>query len=99
MDVTATTQPPEETGADTIVVGLFEDGSLEGPAAALVESGEAKGKPRRVTVTHADGTRWLVVGLGPREDWDAEGARVAGAVAVGRARELGARKLCWRLPE
>jgi leucyl aminopeptidase len=98
MDITATTDPPEDTEADTIVVGLFEGESLEGPAAALVESGEAKPKPRRVAVTHADGKRWLVVGLGSRNDWDAEGARVAGAVAVARAAELGARFLCWRLP-
>jgi leucyl aminopeptidase len=98
MDITATTDPPEDTEADTIVVGLFEGESLEGPAAALVESGEAKPKPRRVAVTHADGKRWLVVGLGSRDDWDAEAARVAGAVAVARAAELGARFLCWRLP-
>ncbi len=98
MEVTATTEVPEETGADTIAVGLFEGDSLEGPAAPLVESGEAKPKPRRVAVTHADGKRWLVVGLGNRDDWDAEGARVAGAVAVARAGELGARFLCWRLP-
>jgi leucyl aminopeptidase len=98
MEVTATTQTPEDTGADTIAVGLFEGESLEGPAAALVESGEAKAKARRVAVTHADGARWLVVGLGSRNDWDAEGARVAGAVAVARAGELGARSLCWRLP-
>jgi leucyl aminopeptidase len=98
MEATATTEAPEETGADTIAVGLFEGESLEGPAAALVESGEAKPKPRRVAVTHADGKRWLVVGLGSRDDWDAEAARVAGAVAVARAAELGARFLCWRLP-
>jgi leucyl aminopeptidase len=98
MEVIATTDPPEETGADTIAVGLFEGESLEGPGAALVQSGEAKAKPRRVAVTHADGRRWLVVGLGAREDWDAESARVAGAVAVARAGELGCRSLSWRLP-
>src|SRR6059036_1899136 len=98
MEVTATTDPPETTGADTIAVGLFEGESLAGPAAGLVDSGEAKPKPRRVAVTHADGKRWLVVGLGSRDDWDAEGARVAGAVAVGRAGELGSRSLAWRLP-
>jgi leucyl aminopeptidase len=98
MEVLATTDPPEATGADTIAVGLFEGESIEGPAAALVESGEAKAKPRRLAVTHVDGKRWLVVGLGPRDDWDAEGARVAGAVAVARAGELGSRSLCWRAP-
>jgi leucyl aminopeptidase len=98
MEVEATTAPPEDVDADTVVVGLFEGGSVEGPGAALVESGEAKGKPRHVAVTHAEGRRWLVVGLGPRDEWDAEAARVAAAVAVGRARELDARTVCWRLP-
>jgi leucyl aminopeptidase len=38
------------------------------------------------------------VGLGPRDELDAEVARVAAAVAESRARELGARTLCWELP-
>jgi leucyl aminopeptidase len=95
MEVIATAQ----RDADTVAVGLFEGGSVDGPAAALVESGEAKGKARRVAVTHADGVRWIVVGLGPREEWDAEAARVAGAVALNRAREAGARSLAWEAPE
>jgi len=95
MEVLATAQ----RDADAIAVGLFEGGTVEGPGAALVESGEARGKARRTAVTHADGRRWIVVGLGPREGWDAEAARVAAAVAVARARELGARSLAWVAPE
>jgi len=38
------------------------------------------------------------VGLGAREQLDGEGLRVAGAVAEARARELGARALCWEVP-
>src|SRR4051794_34576662 len=97
MEVAATTDRPTDSGADTIVVGLFEGGSLEGPAQALVESGEARGGHRKLALTHADGRRWLVVGLGPRAEFDAERARVAAAAAIGRARELGARVLCWAL--
>src|SRR5436190_1193652 len=99
MEVAATTDRAEDSGADTIVVGLFEGGSLDGPAQALVESGEARGGHRKLAVTHADGRRWLVVGLGPRVEFDAEGARVAAAAAIGRARELGARELCWALSD
>jgi leucyl aminopeptidase len=95
MEVQATA----ERDADTIAVGLFDGESVSGPARALVESGEARGKARRTAVTHAEGRRWLVVGLGPREGWDAEAARVAGAVALGRARELGARSLAWEVPD
>ena len=95
MEVIAT----PDRDADTIAVGLFEDGSISGPAQALVESGEARGKARRTAVTHADGRRWIVVGLGPREDWDAEAARVAGAVAIAQARELGSQSLAWEAPD
>ena len=103
MEVRATTDAPLDTGADTICVGLIEgervavdvpDGTLQ----ALVDSGEARAAARRIAVAHAAGARWLLVGLGARDDLDAEGARVAAAVAVGRARDLGVRILCWELP-
>src|SRR5436305_528565 len=103
MEVRATTDSPLQTGADTICVGLVDGEGIahdvEGAAlAALVESGEAKATPRRVALVHAEGVRWLLVGLGARAELDAEGARVAAAVAEARARELGARTLCWELP-
>src|ERR671914_483574 len=103
MRVSATTQAPIETDADTIVVGVFagkgiphdvEDGTLQ----ALVDSGEARSKLRSVAVAHASGRRWLLVGLGERDEFDAERARVAASVAVGRALELSAKSLCWELP-
>jgi hypothetical protein len=39
-------------------------------------------------VTHAGGKRYVLAGLGSRETFDAERARVAAASVVGRAREL-----------
>src|SRR5215218_7137636 len=97
--VTARHGAPEDTTADTRVVGLFEDESPpEGPVAALVESGEAKAKPRKVAVAHEDGRRVIAVGLGKRDEFDAEKARVAAAVAAQRARELGAKSLSWAEP-
>jgi leucyl aminopeptidase len=95
MEVVAT----DQRDADAIAVGLFEGGSVSGPGAALVESGEAKGKARRTALTHADGRRWIVVGLGARDEWGPEAARVAGAVALARARDAGARSLAWELPD
>src|SRR5918994_5720672 len=103
MDVRATTDDPPATGADTVVVGIFagkgvphdvEDGAL----GALVESGEARSGFRKLTHTHAAGRRWILVGLGERDELDAERARIAAAVALGRARELGTDVLCWELP-
>jgi leucyl aminopeptidase len=103
MRVTATTDAAASTAADTVVVGLIEGEKIhhdleDGALAALVESGEAKARPRHLAVTHAAGKRWILVGLGSRAKLDEEVLRVAAALAHGRARELGAKALCWELP-
>ena len=95
MDVIATTDAPTATGADTIVVGVFEDEGIahdhDGVLQALVDSGEAKRGLRKLAVTHAGGRRYIVAGLGGRSEFDPERARVAAAGVVGRAKELGTR--------
>src|SRR3954471_4256456 len=99
MRVLVTTDAPADTGADTVAIGLFEGEDvahdLDGaPLQGLVDSGEARRGFRKLALTHADGRRWLVVGLGTRDAFDAERARVAAALAHGRALEIGARSLC-----
>jgi len=103
VNVEATTESPLATGADTIVVGVFdgEDVAHDLPGRALgtlLDTGEAQREFKRLAVTHADGVRAILVGLGDRAKFDAERARVAAAVAHGRARELGTRTLCWEVP-
>src|SRR3954453_24091253 len=99
ISVSARTGAPEETSADTRVVGLFEGESPPaGVAAQLAESGEAKPALRKLAVAHEDGKRVVVVGLGKREDLDAEKGRIAAAVAAQRARDLGAKSLSWAEP-
>src|SRR3954451_22904913 len=102
MRVRATTAAPPEAGADTIVVGLFEGEGVAhdhgGVLQALVDRGEAGPAARKLAVAHADGARYVLVGLGARPRFDAEGARAAATAALGRARELGARSLCWEVP-
>jgi leucyl aminopeptidase len=103
MDIRATTDSPLDTGADTIVVGIFEGKGVphdleDGALGALVESGEARSKFRSLTHTHAAGRRWILLGCGARDEFDGERARVAAATALGRAQELGATVLCWELP-
>jgi leucyl aminopeptidase len=103
VDVEATTQNPPETHADTVVVGVFEGEDVAhdttGQALqALLESGEARRSFRKLAVAHADGKRWILVGLGKRDGFDAERARVAAGVAHGRAAELGTSTLCWEVP-
>ena len=103
MHVEASTAAPPETGADTIAIGIFEGEAIAhdvegGALQALVDSGEARPKLRKVAVVHAGGRRFVLAGLGNREQFTAEHARVAAAAVAGRARELGARTLCWELP-
>src|SRR3954447_23462714 len=103
MDVRATTQAPADTGADTIAVGVFEDEGVAhdlpgGELEALLDSGEAKRAFRKLALTHAGGRRWLVAGLGARDEFAPERARVVAGTVIGRARELGGRSVCWELP-
>jgi leucyl aminopeptidase len=105
VHVTTRDGAPEETAADTRVVGLFEGESLAAPALqALVDLGEAKAGLKKVAVTHEDAPgggqrRVLIAGLGKRSDFGAESARVAAAAAAGRAKELGAVSLSWAAPD
>jgi leucyl aminopeptidase len=103
--VSARAGAPEETAADTRVVGLFEGESLpDERLQGLVELGEAKPQLKRVAVTHEDAPgggqrRVLLAGLGKREELDAEKARVAAAAAAARATELGTVSLSWAAPD
>jgi leucyl aminopeptidase len=100
MEIHASTSPPATSPADTIVVGVFEGEQLEqAPLQALLDSGEAKRTHGSVALTHLDGRRFLIVGLGRREEFDAERARTCAADAANRAVALGARALCWAVPD
>ncbi len=103
MRARATTQLPAETPADTIAVGLLEGERIAhdlpgGELTALVTAGEAAAKHRRIAHTHAAGKRWILVGLGPRDELDGETVRVAAALVLGRAQELRCETLCWEVP-
>ena len=102
MQVSATDKAAASTDADTVAVGVFEGEELaaETPAevSELLASGEARGSFKSLALTHADGKRWLLVGLGARDDFTPERARVAAAAARERAREISTRTLCWEAP-
>jgi leucyl aminopeptidase len=86
-----------------VALGVF-DGKriphdLEGaPLQALLDAGEARTSFKHLALTHAEGKRWILVGLGSRDDFTPERARIAAALVHGRAREAGAAVLCWELP-
>ncbi|HLH15470.1 MAG TPA: M17 family peptidase N-terminal domain-containing protein, partial [Solirubrobacteraceae bacterium] len=102
MQISALSQAAGMADADTIAVGLFEgEGAprqFPSQLAELIDSGEARGSFKALALTHAEGKRWLLVGLGPREQFTAERARAAAAVACARAKELSTRTLAWQIP-
>jgi leucyl aminopeptidase len=104
ITVTTRSGAPEETAADTRVIGLFEGETLaDERLQRLVELGEAKPGLKKVAVAHEDAPgggqrRVVIAGLGKREEFDAERARVAAAAAAARAKELGAVSLSWASP-
>ena len=102
MRVRATTDAPPDTGADTIAVGIFEGEKIahdvDGVLQNLVDTGEARTALRKVAVAHAGGRRYVLAGLGKRDDFDDERARVAAAAVAARAKELGTKALCWEVP-
>lgn len=103
VDVETTTADAFSGDADTVVIGVFADEpppvvAPDGVVSALLDSGEAKGVFKHLALTHAAGRRVIVVGLGQRSDFDPERARIAAALAHRRAREAGARTLCWSVP-
>jgi len=102
MHISAIAQRGGAADADTIAIGLFEEDAAPSTAPAevaqLLDSGEARSSFKSLALTHADGRRWLVVGLGSRDAFTPERARVAASVAGARARELSTRTLCWEVP-
>ncbi|HEY2632165.1 MAG TPA: leucyl aminopeptidase [Solirubrobacteraceae bacterium] len=102
MNVLWSSEQAAASDADTLVVGVFE--GEETPAGApaevreLLASGEAKRSPKALALTHSGGKRWLVAGLGKREELTPEGARVAAALVRDRAKELSTKALCWQAP-
>src|ERR687884_964486 len=103
MRVSSTTSSPSDSGADTLAIGVFDGETVahdvKGDALQrLVDAGEARTAFRHVAVAHAADKRWLIVGLGARDAFTPERARIAAAAALGRAQELGTRALCWELP-
>jgi leucyl aminopeptidase len=100
MKVAVTQSGISEAGADLVAVGLYEDGSLPGAIADVAGVASAKGAAKELSLLHPDGdSQVLVVGLGKRDEVDAERLRVAAALAAKRAGKLETGSLAWVLPE
>jgi leucyl aminopeptidase len=102
VNVSWTTARAAQTDADTVAVGVFEGedppGDAPAPLTELLASGEARRSPKALALAHAEGKRWLIVGLGAREQFTPERARVVAAVVRERTKEISTRALCWVAP-
>jgi leucyl aminopeptidase len=92
--------PLAEVDSDLLVVGVPEGAELPDPLSGAPGAGDVRDGFRKATLLYPDKPgRVLAVGLGKREDFDPERARVAAAIAAKRAAALEARSLALALPD
>ncbi|MET0305120.1 MAG: leucyl aminopeptidase [Solirubrobacterales bacterium] len=91
---------PSEIEADLLVVGLYEGEELPPELTGAAGAAEATANFQKLRLLHPEQPeRALVVGLGKREEADAERIRLAAAVAAKEAVRLEAASLAWLLPD
>jgi leucyl aminopeptidase len=89
-----------DAAAELAVVGLFEGAELPAPVAAARGAEEVRAGFKKVSLLRPDDfPPVLVVGLGDEDELDAEGLRVAAAIAAKEAGRLEAGSIAWVLPE
>jgi leucyl aminopeptidase len=99
MKVEVSQQPLDQIEADLFVAGLFEGDTLPRELALAFGADYAKAEFEKLSLLHPDEPwRGLVVGLGKREDADAERIRVAAALAAKEAAKLDAASMAWLVP-
>jgi leucyl aminopeptidase len=93
-------KPLSEVDSDFLAVLVFEGDELPEPLAGAPGSEDVKAAYKKTTLVHP-GTprRALVVGLGDRDDFQPERARVAAALAARSAASIDASSLALRGPD
>jgi leucyl aminopeptidase len=100
MRVTVARTAAQDSSADLVCLGLFDDEELPEPFASAPGAGEARGGYKKLAVLYPERPRrLLVVGLGERSELEPERARVAAALALREARRAEASSLAWAIPD
>jgi leucyl aminopeptidase len=100
LRVQVTYTPLPEVDADLLAVLVFEGDELPPPLTGAPGSDDVKGGYKKTTLVHPGAPkRALVVGLGDRDEFEPERARVAGAIAARTAGSLEANSLALAGPE
>jgi leucyl aminopeptidase len=89
-----------EAGTDLVVFGLTGGGQLPAGIAGAAGTDAVKSDFKKLSLLRPDGfPSVLVVGLGKRDELDAEKLRVTAALAAQEAGSLEATSLAWGLPD
>jgi leucyl aminopeptidase len=100
VDIEVTGQPLEAVDADLHVVGLAQGGELDAAYRDLPGAQDVRPALRRHALLRpGHARRLLVLGLGKREELDAERLRIVAAIAVQQAATYEATALAWALPD
>lgn len=98
MQVEAASNPLAEIDADLHVITLADGEELPGPLLSAPGAGDVRTKFRELTVLRPQAPeRILVVGVGKRDEVDAERLRVLGALVAKQARRFDAKSLAWEV--
>lgn len=99
MNVDVRQRSLHDADAALVAVGLYEGESLPAEIEGAPGAADAKGSFKAMTRLYPGGPeRLLVVGLGERDELDAEKLRVLAALVAGEAKRLEAPSLAWALP-
>ena len=91
---------PASAAAELLCTGLFAGEELPAWLAAAEGVDDVSAAAKELTVLRpGPGRRVLVVGLGDRDEFDPERARVAAALATRQARRFDAGTLAWVVPD
>jgi leucyl aminopeptidase len=86
--------------ADLVAVGLYEGDELSEPLGSTAGAADASADFKsQVIVYPGHPERVVIIGLGKKEDFTAEKARVIGAVAQKALKQVKGEALAWMLPE
>ena len=100
MRIEVTGEPLEAVDADLQVTGLARGEELDGAYRELAGAGDVRDGFRKHTLLRPDAERRvLVVGLGERDELDAERLRICAALAISEAARYGATTIAWALPD
>jgi leucyl aminopeptidase len=100
LRVEVTDKPLAEDESDLLAVLVFDGDDLPAPLAGAPGSEDVKGGYKKTSLIHPEKPpRALVIGLGDRDDFEPERARVAGAIAARTAGSMDATSLTLAGPE